>query len=639
MTASSLHMRRIPKFSATGLGIACCLVAVLIVNLVLFRVTQHIFQAPGYGSDPRFRLLIFGAVAVNVFAAGWLILFRWRYQWRHRFVMLLTLEALVSLLPFLLASAARIPEAAIRMSVFGAIYALFVYMHAAILVIYPLSNANADEHGGQGVKPLCAFVFAVSLLVYAAMTPWAKVAFPATADEPHYLLLAHSLAFDHDFDLANNYAHADYARYYPAKLDHHTVTNARGQEVPVHDVGLSLLLVSGYALAGRQGAMFEMNIFGAFLALGIFVLGMELKASPRAALAAWALFAFTSPLAVYSSQIYPELVAAGLILWAVVAHVRFMESRKWWHLCLTASALALLPWFSIRYWLLLLPMLAVMALHLLMAGEIPRPAIGRRLAAIFVPLLVSVGLLVAFDLYFYQTPIPNAGYVLFLRPKPSLFTAHILRGLAGLLFDRGFGLLTTAPVYLLGIAGSWILWRRRPWQGALVVLPVAAYTLLAALNRFWFGGWALPPRYMVSGVVLLAPVAALVLSRRTPRLLLGALAAWSFFIAMAYTAFPQTRYNYYWIARRSPVEIGFRGTGALSDFLAQTIGVHFGALFPSLLRASFVDYLLCLFWGLLAWGCLRRLLATALASRQEAETVEVAVGNSNLPSPRSIAAF
>jgi hypothetical protein len=284
-------------------------------------------------------------------------------------------------------------------------------------------------------------------------------------------------------------------------------------------------------------------------------------------------------------------------------------------------------------------MLAVMALHLMMSAEIPRPAVGKGLAAIFVPLLVSVGLFVVFDLYLYQMPIPNAGYVLFLRSKSSLFTANILPGLAGLLFDRGFGLLTTSPVYLLAIAGSWILWRRRPWQGALVVLPVVAYTLLAALNRFWFGGWAPPPRYIVSGVALLAPVAALALSRRTPRLLLGALSTWSFFIATAYTAFPQTRYTLYWIARRSPVEIGFRGTGALSDFLAQTIGVHFGAVFPSLLRTSLWDYLLCLFWGLVAWGCLRRLVATAPAAREEADAAELAVVNSNLPGPRAIAAI
>ncbi len=639
MIARPPHISRLPTLSTAGWGTVCCLLAWLIINLTLCRVILHLFLNPGYKGDPDLPFLILGALAVSVCSTGSLILFRWRFQWRRRFVMLLALEGCVSLLPFLLARAAKIPEAGIRLSVFGVVYALFVYLHAGILVAYPLSNAKAAGQGGRGLKPICAWVFAASLLVYAAMTPWTKVAFPATADEPHYLLLTHSLVFDHDFDLANNYAHADYARYYPAKLDHHTVTNAREQEVPVHDVGVSILLVPGYALGGRIGAMFEMNIVGAFVALGIFVLAVKLKATPEAALAAWALFAFTSPLAMYSSQIYPEMVAAGLVIWAVIAHLRFMESRRWRHLCLAASALALLPWFSVRYWLLLGPMLAVMALHLMISGEIPRPAVGKGLAAIFVPLLLSVGLFVAFDLYLYQTPIPNAGYVLFLRSKPSLFTTHILSGLAGLLFDRGFGLLTTAPVYLLAIAGSWILWRRRPWQGALVVLPVVAYTLLAALNRFWFGGWAPPPRYIVSGVALLAPIAALALSRRTPRLLLGALAAWTFFMAMAYMAFPQTRYTLYWIARRSPVEIGFRGTGALSDFLAQTIGVHFGEIFPSLLRTSLWDYLLCLFWGLVAWGCLRSLVATAPAARQEADAAGVAVVISNLPSPRSIAAI
>jgi hypothetical protein len=226
-----------------------------------------------------------------------------------------------------------------------------------------------------------------------------------------------------------------------------------------------------------------------------------------------------------------------------------------------------------------------------------------------------VALFGAFDSYYYQTLTPNAGYVLFMRHRPSLFTLHFLPGFAGLLFDRAFGLLTTAPVYLLAFAGCWVLWQRQRWQGALVISPAAAYVLLAALNRFWYGGWAPPPRYIVSGIAVLAPVAGLVLSRRTPRVLLLVLSAWSFFIAIAYTAFTQTRYTYWNV-----------NTGALSDFLASTIGFHFGAVFPSLIRASSWDYLLCVIWGLAALGCLWLLVGSAPTNQQHGDTGEVLLG-------------
>jgi len=591
------------------------LLAITAINLTLCLATVHVFRTAAYRRAGDMRYLMVVAVIVNLLTTGLPVLFHWRFRWRQGFAAVLAAECFVSGVPFALVRVLRIPAPDFRAHVIGTVYALFIYLHLGALLLFSFKNQTDEMSKGSSTTALRIWIFTLSLLIYGALTPWTEIACFPTADEPHYLLLTHSLVFDHDFDLANNYARGDYRRFYPAKVDHHTVANARGQELPVHDVGISVLLVPGYAMAGRLGAMFESDIFGAFLALGIFVLGMKLGAAPKAAFTAWALFAFTSPLAIYSSQIYPEIVGAGLITWAVVAHVRFTESLKWRYLWLVASALGLLPWFSIRYWFLLGPMLAIMALHVMMAIESRQHIVLKGLAVIFMPLLVSVALFGAFDSYYYQTLTPNAGYVLFMRHRPSLFTLHFLPGFAGLLFYRAFGLLTTAPVYLLAIAGCLVLWRRQRWQGALVVLPAAAYILLAALNRFWYGGWAPPPRYIISGIAVLAPVAGLVLSRQTPRLLLFVLSAWSFFIVIAYTAFPQTRYTYWSV-----------NTGALSEFLASTIGFHFGAVFPSLIRASSWDYLLCVIWGLVALGCLRLLVATAPTNQQHGDRGEAILG-------------
>lgn len=579
------------------------LVFVAAINLALCFAIAHVFHIRLYRRAEDLRYVLVAGLCVNVLASGLTLLFRWRFSWRHGLVTVLTTQCFLSALPLMLVRALRIPTPDFRAHVIGTVYALFIYLHLGALLIFSFKNQAGEASERSSTTALRIWIFAVSLLIYAALTPWAKVACFPTADEPHYLLLTHSLVFDHDFDLANNYARGDYRRFYPAEIDHHTVTNARGQELPVHDVGISVLLVPGYAMAGRLGAMFELNIFGAFLALGIFVLGMKLEATPRAALTAWALFAFTSPVAIYTSQIYPEIVGAGLITWAVVAHIRFTESPKWRYLWLAASAVALLPWFSARYWVLLGPILVIIALHLVVASGFPRLAVLKPLAVVVVPLLVSVGLFAAFDLHLYHTPIPNAGYVLLLQPRPSLIGPHLLPGLPGLLFDRAFGLLTTAPVYLLAIAGAWVLCRRRPWRGALIVLPLLAYMLFAAANRFWYGGWAPPPRYLVTGVAILAPVAALALSRRTPRPLLALITTWSLFISIGYTAFPLTRYTYWSV-----------NSGALSDFLSQTIGFRFGSVFPSFIRANRSDYLLCLFWFAAALACLWVLVRTAPAA-------------------------
>lgn len=598
---------RSPKPRPEILFPAWWIVALIVVaNSALCFATLHVFHGPAYRSAGRMPDLLLWALAVDVLTGGLAALFGLRFGWR-RLRTALTLQLFISLLPLMMVRALRISSPDSRTHIVGIVYALFIYMHASVLLVYGFSNAAHSRPPGSKVA-LHVWVFAVSLLIYGAITPWMDMACLPTADEPHYLLLTHSLVFDHDFDLANNYAHGDYRNYYPVNIprsDHHSVSNARGQEFPVHDVGISILAVPGYALGGRLGAMLELNFFGALLALGIFALGVELKANPRAALAAWALFAFTSPMAMYTSQIYPEIVGAGLITWALVAYIRFTETREWSYLWLAASAIALLPWFSIRYWVIIGPLLAGMLLQLLVAGNVHRVPIFRAFAVIFAPLLVSVGSFAFFDFYLYGVPVPNAGYVLLLRPRPSLLTPHLLPGLPGLLFDRAFGLLTTAPVYLLAIAGAWVLCRRRPWQGLIVVLPVLAYFLLAALNRFWYGGWAPPPRYIVTGVAILTPLAAVVLSRGTPRWLVAAMAGWSFFIAVAYTAFPLTRYTYWNV-----------NTGALSDFLAPVLGFHFGVVFPSFIRAGRRDYLLCLIWAALALAAICLLVRRASAGEE-----------------------
>jgi hypothetical protein len=130
--------------------------------------------------------------------------------------------------------------------------------------------------------------------------------------------------------------------------------------------------------------------------------------------------------------------------------------------------------------------------------------------------------------------------------------------------------------------------------------------LFAAPNRFWFGGWAPPPRYIISGIVLLAPASAVVLHHRVPRLLLWLLAGWSFFIAMSYAAWPLARYTH-WTSTQS----------ALSDFLAHSLNFHFDSIFPSFIRAGRFDYFLCLLWLLATVLCVWKLVRNAASYNLE----------------------
>jgi hypothetical protein len=96
-------------------------------------------------------------------------------------------------------------------------------------------------------------IFLLTLAVYVALVPWMARAWARGGDEPHYLLAAHSLAIDGDLDLANNYAQQDYHAFYGEYyLNPHVLWRPDGQQVLTHNLGLSLVRLSGLSRNHRR---------------------------------------------------------------------------------------------------------------------------------------------------------------------------------------------------------------------------------------------------------------------------------------------------------------------------------------------------------------------------------------------------
>jgi len=254
VSTSTEHIRQFPKFSGRQLPRRTLLGCTGAGNAAFCTTILHVFKTARYNGAGHLRQMLLAALILNLSSTTLAAVYHWRFHWQRRFTSLLVAQLLLSLVPFALVRAIRIPQGDLRLHVFGALYAIFVYLHAVGLVTFGLSNTeSACSEGRRTSRSVQLWVFAVSVLIYGAITPWVKEACWPTADEPHYLLLTHSLVFDHDFDLANNYARNDYKVFYPAEISrpaHHTVLNMHWQEVPVHDVGISALLVPGYALWG-----------------------------------------------------------------------------------------------------------------------------------------------------------------------------------------------------------------------------------------------------------------------------------------------------------------------------------------------------------------------------------------------------
>src|SRR5687768_14901475 len=95
----------------------------------------------------------------------------------------------------------------------------------------------SDSHASS--RPAKALVTIVFVVTWGLIT---HGTFAGSGDDPHYLMIARSVAFDGDFDLANDYAD-------PASLigagtltpGLHVRPGIDGTIRPVHDVGLPLL--------------------------------------------------------------------------------------------------------------------------------------------------------------------------------------------------------------------------------------------------------------------------------------------------------------------------------------------------------------------------------------------------------------
>jgi hypothetical protein len=174
-------------------------------------------------------------------------------------------------------------------------------------------------------------------------------------DEPHYLLITHSLLKDGDFDLKNNYASQDYKTYMdtPGGIAPHTAPGTEGR-LSFHSPGISILLFPFYGLGSLLGGKwlilfirFGMSLFAALLGLQVYLYVLEAWRKEKAALWIWFLSSFTAPVLFYGLHVYGELVVA-LIGFTVFRFFKFRKSFKVWELAALGSVLACMIWFHER---------------------------------------------------------------------------------------------------------------------------------------------------------------------------------------------------------------------------------------------------------------------------------------------------
>ncbi len=318
-------------------------------------------------------------------------------------------------------------------------------------------------------------------------------------DEPHYLAVTQSLLLDGDLRVENNYARGDYLSYFAGRLRPDYLQRGADREIySIHAPGISAVLLPAFAVAGYAGAV-AMMIAGAALAAALtWYVAWLLFASAGGAWVGCAAVFLTAPFFFHTFAIYPDGVAALLVMIAMWLLVRLESGREVsrWGIWAAGISLAALPWLHTRFAVIAASFGLIVSLRLMVGAD----RRGRISMFLTVPVLSAAAWLGYFWMI-WGTPSPSAPY----GADTNSAIAYIGRGATGLLIDQQFGLIATAPIFAVAIGGLLPLARRHPRFTGELLLIVVPYLFAASSYAMWWGGTSAPARFLVA----LMPIAAL----------------------------------------------------------------------------------------------------------------------------------
>lgn len=282
----------------------------------------------------------------------------------------------------------------------------------------------------------------------------------------------------------------------------------------LHNPGVSFLLFPGYYVDRRftgEGVgdrnefpesmpALHVNLLALFAAYaGALYLLLRDQSGDRAVAAGLAAVgAGAMPAGAFAFQIYPE-IAAGVVIFLVTRWLLSRAERSRpvidaWH----GAAVGFLPWLHVR-----LTVVTVVAIGWALL-RVATTSQGRRRAWVFAGGAVLGLVSIAFYTYHLTGSfMPTATY----GTDAPLSLGRMIRGLPGMAFDGVWGLLPHAPIYLMACLGIAATWRRQRDAAILIGLMLAAVVLPAAGHGYWAGG-STPGRYLVSAApLLLIPIA------------------------------------------------------------------------------------------------------------------------------------
>lgn len=327
-------------------------------------------------------------------------------------------------------------------------------------------------------------------------------------DEPHYLVITQSLLLDHDLKIQNNHERGDYTAYFFGELRPDYLRRGIDEQIySVHAPGLSVLVLPAFAVAGYAGAAATVIALTAAASAITWSVALALTANASAAWVGWAAVFLTTPFFFHGFTLYPDGVGALFVMIGVRlltrlelrqrrVTTRLDEELGQRQLVAVGIAVGILPWLHTRFAILSCALSVIVALRLL-----SQERRGAVLIAFLAPPLTSIALWLGYFWMIWGVPDPSAPY----GGNTQTAVGYISRGVTGLLVDQQFGVLFTAPIYVVAFTGLALMARTHTRLSLELLLLIVPYVSATSSFAMWWGGVSSPARF----VAAILPMAAL----------------------------------------------------------------------------------------------------------------------------------
>src|SRR3990172_3657614 len=198
--------------------------------------------------------------------------------------------------------------------------AIWLWIAMAVALLLPVFERMIRSEGLARMAPRRAAVLAgILAAVLSGLGTWSVAPQHPEGDEPHYLVITQSILEDHDLKIENNHGQRDYLAYVSRTITPDFLKRGTdGQIYSIHAPGLPLLVAPAFALLGYRGVLVELVLISAAASALAWLIAWRVSGDSGASWFAWAAVTLSVPFFLHASAVFPDGLAAVLMLVALL---------------------------------------------------------------------------------------------------------------------------------------------------------------------------------------------------------------------------------------------------------------------------------------------------------------------------------